>query len=83
LPSDIEDGERTGSDLFPGDDGADRVVVESVDEVVDDVIVEEDATTRGDFPRADLQGSGYPSDMEDGCELLEVHPYARTSLFFL
>ena len=44
MPSDIEDGERTGSDLFPGDDGADRVVVESVDEVVDDVIVEEDAT---------------------------------------
>ena len=29
LPSDIEDGERTISDLFPGDDGVDEMVVES------------------------------------------------------
>jgi hypothetical protein len=44
LPSGIADGERTVSDLFPGDDGADGVVIESVDKVVDEVIVEEDAT---------------------------------------
>jgi hypothetical protein len=42
LPSDNEDVKRTVSDQFIEEDAPDGMVVESVDEVIDEVVVEQE-----------------------------------------